>query len=96
MGFFNYKPPFNGNKKFIERAINLHKPFAFLIRLEHLGGVTAYRLFKDLDFKIIIPEKRVHYITPKSLLGEKVGGSPFHSIWFTYGVNLSKQINYVK
>lgn len=90
-------PPFNGNKKFIKRAIELGKPFAFLIRLEHLGGVEACELLKDLDFKLIIPEKRINYLTPKSLRGEKVGGSPFHSIWLTYKcINLPKQINYIK
>ncbi len=94
--FLITNPPFNGNKKFIKRAIELNKPFAFLIRLEHLGGVEACSLFKDLDFQIIIPEKRINYLTPKKLRGEKVGGSPFHSIWFTYGLNLPKQINYIK
>lgn len=92
--FWITNPPFNGNKKFIKRAIELGKPFAFLIRLEHLGGVEAMRLLKELDFQIIIPEKRINYITPKMLAGEKVGGSPFHSIWLTYKVNLPKQINY--
>lgn len=92
--FFITNPPFNGNKKFIKRAIELKKPFALLIRLEHLGGVEAMNLLKDLDFKIIIPEKRINYITPKMLAGEKVGGSPFHSIWLTYKVKLPKQINY--
>ena len=89
-------PPFNGNKKFIKRAIELKKPFAFLIRLEHLGGVEAFKLLKDLDFKIIIPEKRINYITSKMIAGEKVGGSPFHSIWMTYKIKLPKQINYIK
>lgn len=88
-------PPFNGNKKFIKRAIDLGKPFIFLIRLEHLGGVEACRLFKDIDIKIIIPERRINYLTPKSLIGEKVGGSPFHSIWLTYKIDLPKQINYI-
>jgi hypothetical protein len=89
-------PPFNGNKKFIARAIELRKPFALLIRLEHLGGVEAMRLLKDLDFSIIIPEKRINYITPKMQQGEKVGGSPFHSIWLTYGIELPKRINYIE
>jgi len=89
-------PPFNGNKKFIERAIKLGKPFIFLLRLEHLGGVKACELLKGLDFKVIIPEKRINYITPKMLKGEKVGGSPFHSVWLTFGIDLKtdKQIVY--
>lgn len=87
-------PPFNGNKKFIKRTIEFKKPFALLIRLEHLGGVEAMKLLKDLDFQIIIPEKRINYITPKMQDGLKVGGSSFHSIWLTYKFNLKKQIIY--
>ena len=93
--FMITNPPFKTNKIFIERAIKLNKPFAFLIRLEHLGGVKALELLKDLDFKIIIPERRINFITSKMLKGEKVGGSPFHSIWLTYKLDLPKQINYI-
>jgi len=93
--FFITNPPFSRNKEFIERAIKLGKPFALLIRLEHLGGVSAMKLLKDIDFQIIIPEKRINYITPKMLQGKKVGGSPFHSIWLTRGLNLPKSIIYV-
>jgi len=88
-------PPFNGNKKFIKRAIDLKKPFIFLIRLEHLGGVEACNLLKNLDFKIIIPEKRINYLTSESLNGGKVSGAPFHSIWLTYKIDLPRQINYI-
>lgn len=91
---FITNPPFNGNKKFFKRAIELKKPFVFLCRLEHIGGVEAMRLFKDIDIQIVIPEKRINYITPKMMNGEKVGGSSFHSIWVTYGLKLPKQIIY--
>ena len=84
-------PPFNGNKKFIRRAIELGKPFAFLLRLEHLGGVEAMELLGNLDFQIIIPKKRINYIKSEG----KTSSSPFHSIWLTYGLKLPKQINYV-
>ena len=93
--FLITNPPFSNNKDFIQRAIELNKPFALLIRLEHLGGKRAFELLKDLNFKIIIPKKRINYITPKMKQGIKVGGSPFHSIWLTYKVNLPKQINYI-
>lgn len=93
---FITNPPFNGNKKFFKRAIELRKPFCLLCRLEHLGGVEALKLFKDLDIQIVIPEKRINYITPKMMAGEKDGGSPFHSIWVTQGLYLPKQINYVE
>jgi len=94
--FLITNPPFSDNKIFLKRAIELKKPFALLIRLEHLGGVEALKLLKSFDFQIIIPERRINYITPKMQKGIKVGGSPFHSIWITYKLNLPKQINYIK
>lgn len=94
--FLITNPPFNGIRKFIRRFIELGKPFATLARIEHLGGVEICNILKDVDFKIIIPEKRINYITPKMLQGIKVGGASFHSIWITYGIELPRQINYVK
>ena len=89
-------PPFNWNKKFIKRAIELWKPFIFLQRLEHLGWVEAMNLLWDLDFQIVIPKKRINYLTPKILAWWKNWGSPFHSIFICYWLNLPKQINYVE
>jgi len=89
-------PPFNWNKKFLKRAIELWKPFALLLRLEHIWWVDAMKLLSWLDFKIIIPEKRINYITSKIMRWEGAGGSPFHSIRLTYWIDLPKQINYVK
>lgn len=89
-------PPFNWNKKFLKRCIELWKPFALLLRLEHLWGVEAMELLWNVDFQIIIPEKRINYITPKMMEWQKVWWSPFHSIRLTFGLWLSKQINYIK
>jgi hypothetical protein len=93
--FIITNPPFNWNKKFLKRAIDLWKPFAFLQRLEHLWGVEALKLFKDLKIQIIIPEKRINYITPKVMQWKNVWWSPFHSIWITYWLNLSNDILWV-
>jgi len=79
----------------IIKNLKKEKPFAILCRIEHMGGVEAYELFKDLDIQIIILKKRINYITPKMIKGEKVGGSPFHSVWVTRKLGLQKQINYL-
>jgi len=86
-------PPFSNNKTFVKRAIFLGKPFAFLMRLEHLGGVGAHEVFSKLDIQIIIPKRRIHYIN-KTKNGYQKGNSPFHSIWITWGLGLPKEINY--
>ena len=88
-------PPFKWNKKFLRRAIDLWKPFIFLMRLEHLWWVEAMELLWELDFKIVIPQRRINYLTPKILRWEKTWGSPFHSIFITWWIDLPKQINYI-
>jgi len=94
--FLITNPPFNGIRKFIRRFIELGKPFASLARIEHLGGVEICDILQDVNFQVIIPEKRINYITPKMIRGETVGGASFHSVWLTLGLNLPKQINYVR
>jgi hypothetical protein len=92
---FITNPPFNGNKKFVRRAIELWKPFVFLIRLEHLGWVEASELLWWLDdLTVIIPKKRVNYIKPRMMQWEKVWWSPFHSVFLTHGLGLWRQIIY--
>lgn len=93
---FITNPPFNGNKKFLARAIELGKPFVILFRLEHLGGVQACALLKNMPVTVVIPEKRINYITPKMLDGHKVGGSQFHSVFLTYGLGMKEGIIYAK
>lgn len=90
-------PPYRNNKDFIERAIMSNKPFAMLIRLEHLGGVRASRLLGDLEFTVLVPQKRINFITPKMREGKNVGGSPFHTVWLTHRIfEDNQQIIYLK
>jgi len=88
-------PPFKWNKLFIKRAIELNKPFIFLLRLEHLWWVDSMNILSNIDFKIIIPKKRINYITPKILAWWKTWWSTYHSIYLTYWIDLPKQINYI-
>ena len=89
-------PPWRNHKDFIEKAMRTGKPFAFLIRLEHIGGVRAFELFKDLHIQIVIPKKRINFITPKMREGKKVAGAPIHSAWLTFGLDLPKDILYIE
>lgn len=94
-------PPYSNNKDFIKRCLELWKPFAILFRLEHLGWVGAYELFKDQDFEIIIPKKRINFISETNyqrfLNGEpmKKSSSSFHTIWLTKGFNIWKPISWI-
>lgn len=93
---FITNPPFNGNKKFLKRAIDLGKPFVILFRLEHLGGVDACKLLKDIPVTVIVPEKRINYLTSKTIRGEITSSSPFHSVFLVHGLPLPKGIFWVK
>ena len=77
-------PPFRHNKEFLARAFSLDMPFIFLIRLEHLGGVKAKKLFENKKVNVLIPEKRINFITPKMRQGLSVGGSQFHCVWIMH------------
>lgn len=90
-------PPYRNNKAFVKRALETWKPFALLIRLEHLGWVEAFEVFKDLDVEILIPKRRIKFITPKTYWNWKTKESSptFHTIWVTKGFNIGKQITYV-
>jgi len=89
-------PPFRWNKKFIKRALELWKSFISLQRLEHLWWKEAMEVFNNPDIQVIIPEKRIDYLTPKILRGEKTWWATFHSVFICYKMNLPKDILYIK
>lgn len=82
------KPPYSIKRKFIKRAFELKKPFAFLVPLTTLEGGVSMNLFKDKNIQLIIPNKRIDFI-------KKGSSSWFLVIWLTYKLKLPKQINYV-
>jgi hypothetical protein len=80
----------------IEMAIKTQKPFIFLFRLEHMGGIGMTELVKNLDdICLIIPKKRINYIKPFIEGQNAVSRSPFHSVYLTSGLGIGKQILYV-
>jgi len=89
-------PPYRNNKDFLERAFDSWKSFALLMRLEHLWWVSASRILRDKNIKILIPERRINFITPKMREWKKVWWSPFHTVWVTYNLlSDNRQIIYI-
>ena len=80
-------PPYSIKRKFIEKAINLNKPFAFLVPITTLEGKKSSELFNNGDIQIIIPNKRIDFL-------KKGSSSWFAVMWITKGLNLPNQINY--
>lgn len=85
-------PPFSLKDEFIERAYQLGKPFAFLLPLTTFEGRKRQKLFAEHGVEVLFFNKRINFQTPSG----KDGGSWFMTAWFTHGLNIGKQINFVK
>lgn len=84
-------PPYSKKDEFLKRAYELGKPFAFLMPLTTLEGIKRGALFKKYGLQLIIPNRRINFITPN-------GGSSswFATAWFTWGLNLPKDVMFVE
>lgn len=90
-------PPYQTELKaaFIERCFKLGKPFALLMQVDSLCPAAYAQWFRLYGIELILPDgPRIDYFMPNK--GYTSGGGNFDSAWFTYGLGLPKQINYVK
>lgn len=85
-------PPYSLKDKFLERCYCLEKPFALLIPLTSLEGQSRQNLFRKHGLQLIIPNRRIDFYTPSG----KNSSSWFQSAWFTSGLNLINDINFVE
>ena len=85
-------PPYSKKDEFLKRAYELGKPFAFLMPLTTLEGIKRGALFKKYGLQLIIPNRRINFITPSG----KGSGAWFQVAWFTWGLNLPKDIMFVE
>jgi len=85
-------PPYSQKQEFLERAYQLGKPFAFLLPLTTLETPKRQSLFDDHGIEIILFDKRIHFETPN----KNESKSWFQTAWFTNGLNIGKQLSFVK
>lgn len=85
-------PPYSLKEEFLKRAYELNKPFAFLMPLTSLEGKKRGELFRKYGIQLIIPNKRINFITPSG----KGSGAWFQTAWFCYKLNLPKDLNFVE
>lgn len=78
-------PPYSIKKKCFEYAFHFNKPFAYLVPLDTIERQYWTEMFRDKDFTLIIPKKRINFKESKMTC-------PFKLIWIIYGFNLGKQI----
>lgn len=84
-------PPYSLKDEFLERAYILDTPFAFLLPLTALEGKKRGSLYKKYGIELLIPNKRINFITPSG----KGSGSWFQVAWFCWKLNLPNQLNFV-
>ena len=84
-------PPYSIKDKFIERCYELGKPFALLMPLTALEGKKRQKCYKEHGLQLIIPNKRINFETPSG----NGTGSWFCTAWYTWGLNLPKDILFV-
>lgn len=90
-GYIVTNPPYSKKELFLERCYNLGKPFALLMPLTALESEKLLPLFREFGIQLIIPNKRYNFETPTG----KGKGAWFATAWFTWGLNLPKDLNFV-
>lgn len=87
-------PPYSLKDKFLERAFEIDKPFAFLLPLTTLEGIKRGKMFKGKNIQMIIPNRRFNFANPN---GRKNKSSCwFATAWFCYKMDLPEQLNFVE
>ena len=84
-------PPYSLKDDFIERCYGYEKPFALLMPLTALEGERKQRLYRKHGIQLIVPNQRINFETPYGV----DQGSWFATAWFTWKLNLPKDINFV-
>src|SRR3990167_4080954 len=84
-------PPYSKKEEFLRRAYTYGKPFAFLLPLSALEGKKRGELYRKYGIQLIIPNKRINFITPSG----KGSGAWFQVAWFCWGLNLPNDLNFV-
>lgn len=83
-------PPYSAKKKFYQRCIQSHLPFALLIPADYcMWTINAVR---HDGCEKIIPTRRINFITPTKREGTT---SYYHSLWLTYGFGLGQTETFV-
>jgi hypothetical protein len=83
-------PPYSIKYEWLAHSYQLEKPFALLLPLETLGAKSGQKLFEHYGIEIILLNKRINFKMPNA--GYSGKGAQFPVAWFTFGLNIGKQI----
>ena len=85
-------PPFSLKQEFLQRCYELGTPFALLLPLTTFETTKRQNLFKKYGLQVIFFDKRINFETPSGV----GSGSWFATAWFTFGLELPKELNFVR
>lgn len=87
-------PPYGIMRQWLQRAIDLNRPFALLVKLTGIiGCAEGQQLFLNNDLQLLIPDKRIDFLMPiKQSWSES--SSPFLSVWVTRYLGLPEKHTY--
>lgn len=102
--FFDYEPgewdclitnpPYSIQAQWLERCYQLNKPFALLLKVEALGNKGTQELLAQYGIEIIFVSPRINFKMPRK--GWNGGGAQFPTAWYTWGLNIGRQITFAK
>ncbi len=84
-------PPYSIKDQFLARCYELGKPFALLMPLTAFEGVKRQALYREHGIQVLFLPRRVNFVTPSG----KGKGSHFATAWYTWGFNLSQDIEFL-
>lgn len=74
-------PPFTNKRKYFERALSFHKPFALIMTNTWLNDAAPKQLFKDRDLELLMFDKRMKFISPDGRDNNKITFSSSYYCW---------------
>lgn len=72
-------PPFQGKRKFFERALSFNKPFALLMTMAWMNEAAPVQLFEQRGLQLLLFDKRIEFHQPNA---KATGKITFNSSYF--------------
>lgn len=86
-------PPFSIKQKFLARAYELGKPFAFLLPLTTFETRARQQLFIRHGLEVVMFDKRINFARAGE--ADAAGSAWFATAWFTNGLRIGRQLTFV-
>lgn len=91
-------PPFSIKEKFMGRCYQLGKPWALLMPITTFDSQERRKQMDTHGIEIILPDRRIKFETPNHAAriaeGKAPGSAWFYSAWFTWGLNIGRQLTF--